>query len=895
MDRNDIREQLKIISWNANGLIPDTNEFAEFISDEAPDVILIQESKLNQRNPPHLPGYSYINKPHTIHGGLLTYYLNSSPAQEIPPPPSSLNSLTIRYRGIIIHNIHSTKSLTHQDLDSLFRHPGKVISFGDFNAKHPYWNCAASNTSGNRILSYLDTHNIRISFPQNSHTHYPNRDLRASTIDFALHTNIPIKSIQTINSLNSDHLPVSLCIRTRSSQTPPSQFHRIVDWAKFKVHLQSLPSPPDTLTNTTLIDEEIVKLTENILWASDKASSKKPIHSKHNPITDDIRNLITQKNNVRRQAQKQFHPDLKREANSLTAQIRAKIAAEKIRLWESRIKSVTPRNNLIWKIARQSKRKFLQIPPLHTRDSGIVHSATEKSQALAEEFHSKHLISQDLSNPKFSQKIRQFSDMFDLFHEPTPPESQANPSELRAIIKKLKPKKAPGVDQVTNSHLRNLPNKTLTQLLVIINSCIELQYFPTTWKHATVVAIPKPGKNPIFPFNYRPISLLPAISKILERIILNRLNTIIETNDTIPPFQYGFRKDRGTVMQLHRTLHLIAQSLNNAKITTFLTLDIESAFDSVWHDAIIFKLFKLNFPTYLIKILKSYLANRSFQVKVNNMMSTPQSIPAGVPQGGVLSPTLFNIFTSDIPTHPRTNIALFADDAAIFASAGKQKLSNQLVQEHANLLETYYRQWRIRINQQKSQIIHFFKHSKCQSPHAKVTLNSHAIPESNTVKYLGLTLDSKLSFNQHLESRKSLTQAAIQTYHQVLRSSINLKSKILLYKNGILPILTYACPVWSNLPDYKLDGLETLNNAAMRKILLETRQTPGVHMRQRTQLPTIRQRILQLATNYYTKTAMKVDTIKTLLLQDYENPPAKSRSCKLPHHRFIGRLRSVVK
>ena len=563
---------------------------------------------------------------------------------------------------------------------------------------------------------------------------------------------------------------------------------------------------------------------------------------------------------------------------------------KKIRIWQSQIKAVTPQNHQVWKLAKIVKRRYTnnQIPPLQTHNTDIAHSNPEKAQALAEEFHRKHLISRDLSDETTTNLVSQFSETLDRVQEPTPTDALPQLPEILSIMRKLKKRKAPGVDDVTNAHLKNLPKTTIAQLLRIIQACIELQYFPETWKHATVVAIPKPRKDPTLPSSYRPISLLPHISKILERVILNRIEDHLNSHEIIPPFQYGFRKGRSTTMQLHKSIHHITQSMNNHKITSFLSLDIESAFDSVWHDAVLAKMHKTKFPVFLTKLVKSFLTDRSFAVRIQNSVSTSQTIPAGVPQGSVLSPTLFNIFLHDFPTHPRTRVALFADDAAIFAEAGRKSLSNALVQEHANQLQRYYHRWKIRLNIPKSQVIHFStRPSLLNEPNAGISINSIQIPESATIKYLGLTLDSKLSFEPHLQAKKQLFVAALSSLHSLLTSDLNPRSKILLYRNGILPILTYAAPLWSNRSDHRLDLLEPLQMRALRKIFNADRSTPNFQLRTWANIPTIRERVIQLANNYFAKSAQKIPDLRKLIEEDYHNHPTKSTVKRLPHHRFI--------
>ena len=212
--------------------------------------------------------------------------------------------------------------------------------------------------------------------------------------------------------------------------------------AKSFRHFLHLTTPePNILDSTAKIDSEIFSLTSNILQAAQKASIRRPVHSIKNPITDDIRILISRKNFIRRLHQSRFDPNTKREINALTSQIRAKIQEKKIRMWQSQIK------------AKQVKRRTssCQIPPLHTPNSGIALSNPEKSQILAEEFHRKHLTSKDLSDQATTNLVSQKSKSFDRVQESTPTNALPQLPEILSILRKLQTKKAPGVDDVTNA------------------------------------------------------------------------------------------------------------------------------------------------------------------------------------------------------------------------------------------------------------------------------------------------------------------------------------------------------------------------------------------------------------------------------------------------------------
>ncbi|KAI5742379.1 hypothetical protein M8J77_006662 [Diaphorina citri] len=194
-------------------------------------------------------------------------------------------------------------------------------------------------------------------------------------------------------------------------------------------------------------------------------------------------------------------------------------------------------------------------------------------------------------------------------------EAEPNPPQIRNV-RKLPNTKAPGQDQIQGRIVKKL-------LVDILNSSIRHLYFPTAWKNANVIPIKKANKDPHLATSYRPISLLSVFGKLYEKIILLRLqNTSI---NLIQNEQFGFRKNHSTCHQLTRIVNDISIKFTSRKPTTMILLDIEKAFDCVWHDGIIHKLRKLEVNNILVKIIKSYLNNRTFQVSLcrNTVTQTP--------------------------------------------------------------------------------------------------------------------------------------------------------------------------------------------------------------------------------------------------------------------------------
>jgi hypothetical protein len=175
----------------------------------------------------------------------------------------------------------------------------------------------------------------------------------------------------------------------------------------------------------------------------------------------------------------------------------------------------------------------------------------------------------------------------------------------------------------------------------LFNQCLRLANFPQSWKEAKIITLPKTSRDPKFPQNLRPISLLPTTGKLFEKVILKLLQKHIEEKGLLKASQIGFRARNSTTLQLMRLTDHMTLNFNKMSTATVF-LDIKKAFDTTWHSRLLYKMSKFEFSTSLIQLIGSFLSDRKFRVSVEGEMSTPREMQVGVPQGSVLAPTLNN-------------------------------------------------------------------------------------------------------------------------------------------------------------------------------------------------------------------------------------------------------------
>ena len=355
---------------------------------------------------------------------------------------------------------------------------------------------------------------------------------------------------------------------------------------------------------------------------------------------------------------------------------------------------------------------------------------------------------------------------------------------MAKIIKKLPNNKAPGEDQITNRVIKNLSMKAIRKLTDITNAIIQHSHYPKRFKKAIITPILKPNKTKTQPENYRPISLLSNISKTIEKVLHKRLTLMQHKKNIEKKCQFGFKPGHNTTLQLARIINDILVNFNQQKVTVMTLLDLEKAFDKMWINGLIVKMDKYGMDGNFITLIASYLNNCTLKVKVNNALSQEKTIKAGVPQGSVLGPALFNLYTTDLPEFTKTTTALYADDTAIYAYsyyAETAQLQNQI---HLNLLIPYFKKWKMKLNQTKTEAIKFTKKRTSIKPSRKLKINEHYVNTNNTVRYLGLHLDTRLNFKQHVANSVAKGNAAIRTLYPLLvkNNAVSIQNKITIYK-----------------------------------------------------------------------------------------------------------------
>lgn len=313
-------------------------------------------------------------------------------------------------------------------------------------------------------------------------------------------------------------------------------------------------------------------------------------------------------------------------------------------------------------------------------------------------------------------------------------------NDVREIIDNLKTKKSCDIYGLSVQTILSIKNQIVIPLTKLINICISEHTFPSCLKKAVVTPVFKKGdKNTVD--NYRPISLLPIISKIFEKVISKQIINFFETNSLFSKCQFGFRQGKNTI---HAVLELVQNIMDGYEERLYLSAlfcDLSKAFDCMSHELLLQKLKYYKFDSNSIGLISSYLQDRWQVVKVNGQASTPESIKVGVPQGSVLGPVLFLIFINDLPFESQTkNFVLFADDTTVFTTGKSEADAHASLKEAKQQVESWFLSNGLLLNREKTQEMTF------------TLRNTVFSARTSPVKFLGVLLDETLKWDAHVES-----------------------------------------------------------------------------------------------------------------------------------------------
>lgn len=385
--------------------------------------------------------------------------------------------------------------------------------------------------------------------------------------------------------------------------------------------------------------------------------------------------------------------------------------------------------------------------------------------------------------------------------------------DVKDAISNIDSSKASGPDLISPRLIREGADALATPLSIYFNKLLSISTFPSPWKMTNVTPIFKKS-DPSKPSNYRPISLLSCIVKLMERCVHNYLYNFVIGNGLITPSQSGFIKGDSTINQLTFLYNDICQALDEGKEVRVVFCDISKAFDRVWHRGLLHKLASLGIHGNLLNWFSSYLSQRRQRVVISSTSSSWSSVNAGVPQGSILGPLLFLVYINDIVKDIQAKIRLFADDTSLYIIVDDPISSATILNEDLRTIHTWSKDWLVTFNPSKTESM-LFSRKRIKRPHPNLTMDNVVVDQVSTHKHLGLTLSDDAKWSSHINTTVNKAWQRIGTLRS-LKYILNRKSLERMYFSFIRPVLEYGDTVWDNCTIQLKNEIESIQNEAAR-------------------------------------------------------------------------------
>lgn len=501
--------------------------------------------------------------------------------------------------------------------------------------------------------------------------------------------------------------------------------------------------------------------------------------------------------------------------------------AKKISITET-INNSSNLSKEVWKVVNKSTNK---IKPPHSEnlllklDGKIIDNPLDVANVLVNQFSFK-CISSNIKNLDPYMFLVQSTKRVqkDMVIAPV------TPNEIVKMVNEMKNKKSCGYDDIPIAVIKENLDVLAEPLTVFYNKCIAEGIFPDQLKIAKIIPIHKKGSK-TDPKNYRPISLLPVLSKIFEKNIKNRLLVHLNLNKVLHLRQFGYQKNVGTGDAIYTLVEDITSKLNRKIRVAGIFLDLSSAFDTIDHKLLIAKLEHYGVRGGTLQLFSSYLRNRKMYVDISNMQansssncnkSSMQDIVAGVPQGSILGPILFILFTNDLINYinsifPDTQLTVFADDTNAIVEANDIQELSAKVNAVLKVFNSWFECNKLIINTDKTKII-LFSTTARNKENMTIALNAFKIEIVNEVKFLGVYIDKYLNWKRELQAIDSYISSACYVLRS-LRDEIDIKHLKMVYYALIESRLRYSVQFWGNSFKYNCQRAFVLQKRAIRTMV----------------------------------------------------------------------------
>lgn len=646
---------------------------------------------------------------------------------------------------------------------------------------------------------------------------YPTRPISSNILD---HIICKIDDIiylrnDTILTEESDHCMIITSFKLSACKEKSTLTKTIVDHQNVAMEFGNFLENIGEVENVNVCLVNIVSTYKNIVAKYSKIVTKKvSIKNSYCPwMNFNLWSLIRLKNNYIKRVKKN---PLDQHLKNLLKHISAKVITAKKqskRIYYDKLLNNTPHSK-VWKHINNIFGKSTKSDTIALVENGV---KIENNQTICEVFNNyfsnigQHLadnIQVDTSVDPLSSVRRVTSSIF---------LNPASSDEVTLLIKDLERNKSPGPDGISVDIIKNNHIRFSSILADAFNKIVETGLYPECLKISRVVPIYKSG-DACDASNYRPISTLSIFNKILEKLLINRIIPFLNQHNVFYNFQYGFRQGSSTATATVELLDDIIKGIDTKQVVGALFLDLRKAFDTLDHNILLRKLEAYGIRGVANEILSSYLKDRKQFVAVGDSQSSLKPVKVGVPQGSNIGPILFLLYINDLSElRLKGTPRLFADDTALFYPNLDVDSIVEDINEDLRLLSKYFSSNLLSLNISKTKYMIFHSPRKNIQQHSQVWLDSYCVEKVTSFKYLGLILDSTLSWADHIKH----VEKKVSSFCGVLRRVSYFVSRSILLKFYFAHIhscLSYLVLTWGRASKSSLMKLQTLQNRCLKTI-----------------------------------------------------------------------------
>lgn len=855
---------LEIYQLNCNGIRGKISEIKLYLYSKKPDLLCLCETWLN-KNEPHFIGYDAIwhHRTDNDRGGLAILVredicykiknLNSYPNGQMEFQAIEIAS---GLGKICVMNIYNpNRNITTDELIHYSEQLGnRAMIIGDFNAHSPIWDGRSrSNYTGRSIERFFEFSLFGIVNDYNSPTYIDKRTGTTSCLDLCLtsYNLLTIGEVVRGADIGSDHFPIQCKFGTKLIKND------MITNRKWKITQANLPKwhslleVEDSLIRPAdadcLNNHLCTKIIDAAVGAIPRTSGQK-FYNRSTPWWDvGCSRAVADRRRTKNILKK--NPTVSNLINYKKHEAIAKkiILHKKKESWAQFVGSIdskTP-SSKVWRAIKSiNGKQCSRTIPIDTDDNCNI----SKANLLANYFTRFN------TPTAYNSEATEINIIVEQFHSSE--DYKFKPIHMEELARSLNSTKntTAGPDEISNQILKLLPRKVLEELLYLFNTSLMSSKVPNSWKIGRTVPIPKPGKEPSSVSSYRPITMLSCVGKLMEKIINRRLEYHLEQLKLFKYSQTGFRRGRGTNDALSLIQHTILQAKNNKGFCVAVYIDLEGAFDSVWHNGVIYKLIKLNCDEAIILWIKNYLVDRKIHVQIGSDFSETKHLNTGLAQGAALSPLLFNVMLHDVPSCPDVEAILYADDITLVTASHSLQIAQQNMQDYLNKLTTWLNKWKFSINSSKCSFQIFT--NKRFIPQIRLQISHQTIQQVPVQKVLGVLFDApKLSFTQHINQLKLDCTRRLNVIRALSSTTWGASRTMLrrVYISFIRSKMEYGCILYGDLSHKLVNTLNVLQNHALRSILGARKTTPIVSLEIEAHIMPIDMRFKYLSMKWYLK------------------------------------------